>query len=142
MAMTADEVRRAEQAEEARQREFMVKKRIEILEGVATRVVAEAHPTLAEATKRDLQDAGYVVIARGDRAYLRPTDRVPALEREQETERFYQEMVESNANAANPRVATEGDLVRHAEKQGVSYLDAWNYFRDLGFDMTKVSNGA
>lgn len=36
--------------------------------------------------------------------------------------------------------AQEYELERHAEKQGVSYADAWEYFRDLDYDMSRVTS--
>jgi hypothetical protein len=40
---------------------------------------------------------------------------------------------------AMPR-ATESEVYRHARKQDVSLRDAWNYFRDEGYDMSDVGS--
>ena len=46
----------------------------------------------------------------------------------------------SHENAADPvQVATDDEIARHAEKQGVSWADAWRYFERLGFDMSQAS---
>lgn len=36
---------------------------------------------------------------------------------------------------AEPARATEEEITRHAEKQGVSYADAWSHFQGLGYFM-------
>jgi hypothetical protein len=35
-------------------------------------------------------------------------------------------------------IASQQAVDRHAEKQGVSYADAWRYFQRLGYDMSEV----
>ena len=46
----------------------------------------------------------------------------------------------SHENAADPtRYATDDEIARHAEKQQVSWADAWRYFERLGFDMSQAS---
>ncbi len=45
----------------------------------------------------------------------------------------------SHESAAEPtRYATEDEIARHAEKQGVSWADAWRYFERLGYDMSNA----
>lgn len=36
------------------------------------------------------------------------------------------------------KFAEQYEVDRHAEKQGISYSDAWNYFEDQGYDMSLV----
>lgn len=46
----------------------------------------------------------------------------------------------SHENKADPvQVATDDEIARHAEKQGVSWADAWRYFERLGYDMGSAS---
>lgn len=35
--------------------------------------------------------------------------------------------------------ALNNSIARHAEKQGISWADAWRYFERMGFDMSKAS---
>lgn len=42
------------------------------------------------------------------------------------------------SHAPQSPVAQEWELIRHAEKQGVDWRDAWNYFADQGYDMSQV----
>ncbi|AWY04510.1 hypothetical protein SEA_GILDA_54 [Microbacterium phage Gilda] len=43
-------------------------------------------------------------------------------------------------NAADPtRYANDDEIARHAEKQSVSWADAWRYFERQGYDMSKAS---
>lgn len=43
-------------------------------------------------------------------------------------------------NAADPtRYADDDEIARHAEKQSVSWADAWRYFERQGYDMSKAS---
>ncbi|QPL15068.1 hypothetical protein SEA_HAUNTER_54 [Microbacterium phage Haunter] len=46
----------------------------------------------------------------------------------------------SHENAPDPtRYANDDEIARHAEKQSVSWADAWRYFERQGYDMSKAS---
>lgn len=47
---------------------------------------------------------------------------------------------EDDVDGRDIPLAVEGDLIRHAEKQGVSYSDAWSYFESRGYDMTDLGH--
>lgn len=45
-----------------------------------------------------------------------------------------------DATRPQPPVATSDELIRHAQKQGVSHRDAYSYFEDQGYDMSGVED--
>lgn len=49
------------------------------------------------------------------------------------------QLIDERLTSVSPvGVATNDEIARHAEKQGVSWADAWRYFERLGFDMSQA----